>query len=65
MNIRYTHFKGSLYLLCSVLCWGMVPLFLRSFIQELDAWTANGFPLSFLGVALANPIFDSLPQGKC
>ena len=47
MNIRYTHFKGSLYLLCSVLCWGMVPLFLRSFIQELDAWTANGFRYPF------------------
>ncbi len=41
---------GSLSLLASLLCWATVPLFLRSFIHEIDGWTANGvrYPLSAL-----------------
>lgn len=40
--------SGTAFLLGSVLCWGAVPVLLRSLTGSLDAWTANGFryPLS-------------------
>ncbi len=33
---------GTLALFITVLAWGSIPVFLRSFIHELDGWTANG-----------------------
>jgi drug/metabolite transporter (DMT)-like permease len=35
-------FSGSAFLLGSVLCWGSVPVLLRSLTDCIDAWTANG-----------------------
>ncbi len=36
------HFTATVSLAVSILMWATIPLFLRSFIYELDGWTANG-----------------------
>ena len=35
--------KATLALAGSVLCWGVVPLFLKFFSPYIDGWTANGY----------------------
>lgn len=35
--------KATLALAGSVLCWGVVPLFLKYFSPYIDGWTANGY----------------------
>ena len=39
-----------------MLCWGSVPVFLRSFIEEIDAWTANGFRYPFAALVWTIPL---------
>ena len=40
--------SGSFFLFGSVLCWGTIPVLLRSLTGSIDAWTANGlrYPLA-------------------
>ena len=58
------HLKGSFFLITAVFCWGMVPLFLRSFIHEMDAWTANGFRYPFSALLWSIPFIRYYRQGK-
>ncbi|MBD3266983.1 EamA family transporter [bacterium] len=44
---REFHITASLSLAGALLLWSTVPLFLRSFIDEIDGWTANGFRYPF------------------
>lgn len=40
--------RGTLALLGTVLCWGTIPVLLRSLTEHVDPWTANGlrYPLA-------------------
>lgn len=64
MNWPKIHLKGTFYLLLAIACWGTVPLFLRSFIHEIDAWTANGFRYPFSALFWGIPFFFFWRRGK-
>ncbi|MGC9327576.1 MAG: DMT family transporter [Candidatus Hinthialibacter sp.] len=58
------HAPATISLAASILLWATIPLFLRSFIHELDGWTANG---SRYGVAAAMwllPLLFSMRRGN-
>ncbi len=42
--------RGTLALIGTVICWGIVPVFLRELTAHVDPWTANGlrYPLAAL-----------------
>lgn len=42
MPKRTIQVRASISLMAAILMWSAVPLFLRSFIHEIDAWVANG-----------------------
>ncbi len=49
-NTAKFNLKATLSLATALLFWSSIPLFLRSFIDEIDPWVANGtrYPLSAL-----------------
>ena len=55
---------GSGALLASLLCWATVPLFLRSFIHEMDAWTANGVRYPIAALFWLGPLLYFCRQGR-
>jgi len=58
------HIKSSLALGAAMLLWSTVPLFLRSFIHEIDGWTANGLRYPFAALLWSVPLAVYLKQGK-
>ena len=53
---RRRHIIAVVSLFVSILFWAAVPLFLRSFIHDIDAWTANGFRYPFSALLLLLPL---------
>ncbi|HPA47221.1 MAG TPA: DMT family transporter [bacterium] len=55
---------GSGAALGALLCWSTVPLFLRSFIHEIDAWTANGVRYPIAALFWLGPLLYFSRQGR-
>ena len=47
---------GTAAYVTTVLAWGFVPVFLRSFIHEIDGWTANGVRYGFSALLWLGPM---------
>ena len=57
-------FRASFSLAASILCWCSIPLFLRSFIHEIDAWVANGVRYPFAAILWSIPLLIFIRQDK-
>ena len=58
------HIKASLALGSSVLLWAAVPLFLRSFTEDIDGWVANGARYGFATLIWTIPLLRYIREGK-
>lgn len=58
------HIKASLALGSSVLLWAAVPLFLRSFTDDIDGWVANGARYGFAALIWAIPLLRYISRGE-
>ncbi|MBI1387688.1 MAG: EamA family transporter [bacterium] len=58
------HWKATLALIGAILCWSAMPLFLRSFIHEVDSWTANGTRYSFALLLWSGPLIYFSLHGR-
>lgn len=47
---------GTGAFITTILAWGIVPVFLRSFIHEIDGWTANGVRYGFSALLWMGPL---------
>lgn len=56
--------NASIALFCAITLWGSVPLFLRSFIDEIDGWTANGFRYPFAMLLWIAPLIYFAWRGQ-
>ncbi|MCC6951899.1 MAG: DMT family transporter [Phycisphaerales bacterium] len=59
---------GIVTILCTLLGWSSIPLFLRFFSKEIDPWTANGWRYGVSAVIWLPPLLiawarGSLPKG--
>ncbi|MFH1742221.1 MAG: hypothetical protein ABIH23_24720, partial [bacterium] len=57
-------FAGTGALLACLICWATVPLFLRSFVDEIDAWTANGFRYPLAALIWLGPLVYFYRKGR-
>ena len=55
---------GSGFAVASLTCWATVPLFLRSFIHEIDGWTANGVRYPFAALIWLGPLLYFYRKGR-
>jgi drug/metabolite transporter (DMT)-like permease len=62
-NRRSFHPTATLSLAISILLWATIPLFLRSFIHEIDGWTANGFRYAFAALLWVIPLIIFMKRG--
>ncbi|HOL96564.1 MAG TPA: DMT family transporter [bacterium] len=58
------HIKATLALGSSVLLWAAVPLFLRSFTDDIDGWVANGARYGFATLIWAIPLLRYISRGQ-
>lgn len=58
------HLPALLSLITALLLWSTVPLFLRSFIHEIDAFTANGVRYPFSALLWVIPFLLLYKNGK-
>ncbi len=58
------NFRASISLSVSILCWCTIPLFLRSFIHEIDAWVANGVRYPFAAILWSIPLLIFMRRGQ-
>jgi len=58
------HIKASLALGSSVLLWAAVPLFLRSFTDDIDGWVANGARYGFATLIWTIPLLRYIREGR-
>ncbi|MFB3788667.1 MAG: DMT family transporter [bacterium] len=58
------HIKASLALTSSVLLWAAVPLFLRSFTDDIDGWVANGARYGFAALIWTIPLLRYIREGQ-
>lgn len=56
--------KASVCLASAVTLWSTIPLFLRSFIHEIDAWTANGTRYPFAALLWLGPLLWMARRGQ-
>ncbi len=62
--VKQLHIPALLSLATAMLLWSTVPLFLRSFIHEIDAWTANGTRYPFSALLWIVPFLMLYRKGK-
>ncbi|MEW6233816.1 MAG: DMT family transporter [Candidatus Omnitrophota bacterium] len=63
-NLRSWHIPAMLALAGAILGWSTVPLFLRSFIHEIDGWTANGVRYPIAGLFWLAPLIYFIRRGE-
>ncbi len=63
IHTKSFHIKASLALAGAILCWSTVPLFLRSFIHEIDGWVANGVRYPFAALLWTVPLYYFMRKG--
>jgi drug/metabolite transporter (DMT)-like permease len=59
---RKIHIRSTIALIVAIFMWGSVPLFLRSFIHEIDGWTANGTRYSIAAFLWIGPFIYFLKK---
>lgn len=65
---KHPHLLGVACVLFTLLGWSSVPLFLKHFSHDIDAWTSNGWRYGFaalcwLPVLVFNQMCGSVPRG--
>ena len=55
---------GTATLLLTVVIWGIIPVFLRSFIHEIDGWTSNGVRYGISALLWLGPLIYWVRQGQ-
>ncbi|MBN1351236.1 DMT family transporter [candidate division KSB1 bacterium] len=55
---------ATLALLVSILCWSVVPLFLKYFTKHIDGWTANGYRYPFAALLYIPWLFIFFRKGN-
>ena len=55
---------GIVTIVLTLLGWSSIPLFLKSFIGEIDAWTANGWRYAFSALLWAPVIVWAYAKGR-
>lgn len=58
------HLPATLSLTVSIVMWGATPLFLRSFIHEIDGWTANGSRYGLAAILWIVPLMVFMKRGE-
>lgn len=58
------HWPATIAVLTATLCWASIPLFLKSFVGSIDAWTANGFRYPLVALMWTIPLIFFMRQGR-
>ena len=61
---RPSALTGIVTILLTLLGWSSIPLFLKSFTHEIDAWTANGWRYAFSALIWAPVIIWAYSKGR-
>jgi drug/metabolite transporter (DMT)-like permease len=60
----WSRFGGIATLVLTLLGWSSIPLFLKSFIHEIDGWTANGWRYAFSALIWAPTLLWAYRSGR-